>query len=85
MKITTDMRLDLNDFVKWQQEAPEDRKVRIEIGTLDSYEDDIKVWVYNWKLQTGQYVNSVDEIALEEKKVEEERAELKRLLALHGE
>ena len=71
--------VDLNQFYAWQQEKPETRSMRIEADPFKS--QDIKVWVYDYGLQAGQFVQSVDEIDLEGKKEAEERAEYEALRA----
>ncbi len=76
--------LNLNDFLTWQQEAPDKRKVSIEIGNLSKYEEQIKIWVYDWELKTGQHVSTVDEIDLEAKRKEEDQKEYMRLKQICG-
>ena len=65
---------DLNSFKKWAQAQP-GRSVSIELGNpLD--EQYIKIWVYDFKLNTGQFVSCVEEIDLENRR----RAELIKLV-----
>jgi hypothetical protein len=69
--------MDLNKFYAWQQEKPETRSMRIE---ADPFKD-VTIWVYDYKLQVGQLVQSVDEIDLEGAKEAKERAQFEALKA----
>jgi len=69
--------IDLNQFYQWQQEE-KSRTVTIKIGEFGEPEK-LKVWVYDYKLDAGQHVTSVDEIDLEAEKERRERAEFERL------
>lgn len=71
--------MDLNQFYAWQQEKPETRSITIEAGPVKS--QGIKVWVYDYGLQAGQFVQSVDEIDLEGKKEARESAAFEALRA----
>ena len=68
--------MDLNQFVKWQQEKPKTRHVNIEI----TY-DETKIWVYDFALMVGQHVKSVEEIHLEGVREAREKVEYERLKA----
>lgn len=68
--------MDLNQFLEWQKEG-KDRKVTIEIGSCVNRKK-IHVWAYDYKLQVGQIVESVDEIDLEAEKAKEDKAEYER-------
>lgn len=65
--------MDLNQFLEWQR-ARKSRTVTIEIGRRSNSEK-ILVWAYDYKLQVGQIVQSVDEIDLEGEKTKEEKAQ----------
>lgn len=69
--------MDLNQFLEWQKEG-KDRTVTIEIGSRSNSEK-IHVHAYDYKLQVGQAVKSVDEIDLEAEKTKREKAEYERL------
>lgn len=53
--------IDLQSFRDWQLQGR--RSVKIEMGTVDNPEH-FTVWVYDYDLQVGQYVTSVEEIDL---------------------
>ncbi len=53
--------MDFEGFVKWQQEMPTRRVVKIE---LDGRSSKPEVWVYDYVLQTGQHVRTPEEIDL---------------------
>jgi len=70
---------DLNKFREWQRQEV-GRNVSIEIGgPCDPNE--IKIWCYNFRLEVGQHVQSVDEIDLEAEKEREERRQYEALKA----
>jgi len=69
--------MDLNQFIEWQKQDM-NRMVTIEIGVRGNIRK-IQVWAYDYKLKVGQIVQSVDEIDLEAKKAEQEKAEYERL------
>jgi len=69
---------DLNKFVEWVKKDPGVRTVDIKIGGYCNAKN-IKIWVYDFMLACGQYVASVDEICLEQKKEAEERANYESL------
>lgn len=69
-------KIDLNPFIEWQAEKKESRSVDIKVG-----KDRVSVWAYDHVLMEGQHVKSVDEIDLEGKKAENEKAQLERLKA----
>ncbi len=75
--------VNLNDFLTWQQEAPDRRRVTIEMGSL-SHKEQVKIWCYDWELKTGQHVSTVDEIDLEAKRKEEDQKEYMRLKQICG-
>jgi hypothetical protein len=56
---------DLNKFIEWQALSP-NHSVSIKIEVADRYsktpKNNISVWVYDYSLQHGQFVNSVEEI-----------------------
>jgi len=53
--------VDLQSFRDWQLQGR--RSVKIEMGRFDNPEY-FTVWVYDYDLQVGQYVTSVEEIDL---------------------
>lgn len=69
--------MDLNQFLEWQKEK-KGRSVNISIGKR-SGTDDVVIWVYDYELQTGQYVTDVVNIELENKKEKYDRELLARL------
>ena len=73
--------MDLNQFLEWQR-ARKSRTVTIEIGRRSNSEK-ILVWAYDYKLQVGQIVQSVDEIDLEGEKAKEEKAIYERQKATY--
>ena len=68
--------LDFSAFVAWRNEAPDRRyvSVKLEPGTKE-----VRVWVYDSVLQIGEYVTCVEEINLEQKKEDRDRAEFLKL------
>lgn len=66
--------MDLNQFIEWQKKKSKSRHVDIKITPWGT-----KIWAYDEKLQVGQHVKNVNEIDLEAKKADEERAEFERL------
>lgn len=56
----------LNEFVKWSKDNP-NCKITIEIGGYDEAAAGKidAIWVYNFKLLTGQHVSSAKEIDIE--------------------
>lgn len=71
-------RIDLNEFIDWV-EKDENNSVKIHITN-----EEIEIWVYNYKLKTGQFVKSVDEINLVEKKEQDERILFEKLKKKYG-
>ncbi len=71
-------RIDLNEFIDWA-EKDENNSVKIHIT-----KGEIEIWVYNYKLKTGQFVKSVDEINLVEKKEQDERILFEKLKKKYG-
>ncbi len=69
--------MDLNQFFEWQR-AKKERHVSIELGDPIEHKK-VSIWCYDYGLQVGQYVKSVDEVDLEKKKEDEERREFERL------
>ena len=68
--------IDLQAFREWQQQG--NRSVKIEMG--GPFEKDrFKIWVYDYDLQVGQFVQSVDEIDLLKEAREKAEKEYKRL------
>jgi len=56
---------DLNEFVEWSRNNPR-CKVEIEIGDYGKEDaGEVKIWVFNSILMTGQFVSSVDEIDID--------------------
>lgn len=53
--------VDLQPFRDWQLQGR--RSVKIEMGTFDNPEH-FTIWVYDYDLQVGQYVTSIEEIDL---------------------
>lgn len=74
--------MDLNQFAKWQSEG-KDRSVTIEL--TKNVEKGCKIWAYDYKLQIGQHVQSVDEIDLEGQKEREEKGKYIALRKKYGE
>ena len=70
--------MDLNSFIKWQAEK-DSRHVDIEIRKGHT-----KIWVYDYNLVTGQFVEDVSEIDIAGKKEADERATLKQLQEKYG-
>jgi hypothetical protein len=70
---------DYNKFIAWAQEKPEVRSVKIE--TESFYAKEVNVWVYDYSLEVGQHVTSVEEIDLENEFKHKELAEYERLKA----
>jgi len=66
--------MELNQFIDWQKEQPKSRHVDIKITPWET-----KIWAYDEKLQVGQHVKSVDEIDLESKKEQEDKAKYEAL------
>jgi len=64
--------IDLNSFVEWVREK-KNRYISIEIGAPDN-NDKIKIWAYDYSLSTGQYVDSVGEIDLEKRHLDDLKA-----------
>ncbi|MDD5018070.1 MAG: hypothetical protein PHO15_08245 [Eubacteriales bacterium] len=64
--------VDLNSFVEWVREK-KNRYISIEIGASDN-NDKIKVWAYDYGLQAGQFVDSVSEIDLEKRHLDDLKA-----------
>lgn len=69
------VKMDLNQFLEWQEEKPKSRAITIKAG----HGEPLMVWVYDRGLRTGQFVQSVDEIDLEAEKDKKEKAEYERL------
>jgi hypothetical protein len=74
--------MDLNSFLGWQAEDT-DRHVDIEIKS-DNGKQVIKIWVYDYHLQEGSHVQSVDDIDLHAVKEAKERAKLAELQQKYG-
>lgn len=57
---------DLNKFIEWSRNNPR-CSVNIEIGGQKKEDTGKvkKIWVYNFALETGQHVSSVEEIDIE--------------------
>ncbi|MGA4519287.1 hypothetical protein ACPA0F_18675 [Solibacillus silvestris] len=71
--------INLEAFQQWQSEGK--RSVKIELGNIYDNEN-VSVWVYDYDLQIGQLVSSVDEIDLEGRRkaqLEEVMKELSQL------
>lgn len=68
--------LDLSAFVAWRNEAPERRYVSVK---LEPGMTEVRAWVYDSVLQVGDFVTCVEEINLEQKKEDRDRAEYLRL------
>jgi len=82
------MKNTLADFEQWQAGGPE-RSVSIKIQQPlfkddKLYTPETRIWVYDYLLMVGQYVNSVEEIDLEAEKEKEERAALDKLQKKYG-
>lgn len=73
--------MDLNQFIEWQKEKPR-RSITINIDNeFMSTTQRIRVWAYDYDLQTGQNVSCVEEIDLERKRAEDDKQKLDELLA----
>ena len=80
--------IDLNAFLDWASEKPKSRSVTIKIArpgrypatrAVQKHDLEIEIWVYDYTLETGQFVKSVDEIDLERHKKEEDMRTLQEL------
>lgn len=71
-------RIDLNEFIDWAKKD-ENNSVKIHITN-----GEIEIWVYNYKLKTGQFVESVNEINLVEKKEQDEKILFEKLKKKYG-
>ena len=70
------MNVNIQAFRRWQQQG--NRRVQIEMG--GPFEKDrFKIWVYDYDLQVGQFVQSVDEIDLLKEARERAEKEYERL------
>ena len=52
--------IDINGFINWQKQGR--RSVDIKIG--NSVNGEVKIWCWDYDLQTGQYVSTPEEIDL---------------------
>jgi len=68
----------LSQFEQWVKEG--NRSVTIEIEKLDD-KTKTKIWVFDYDLSEGQFVNSIDEINLEEEKISREKELYEQLKA----
>ncbi len=66
--------MDLNTFLKWQEEKPDSRSVEIKLNR-----GAVTIWVWDYDIMMGQHVTSVDEIDLDGTAERREKAELERL------
>lgn len=71
-------RIDLNEFIDWAKKD-ENNSVKIHITN-----GEIEIWVYNYKLKTGQFVESVNEINLVGKKEQDEKILFEKLKKKYG-
>ena len=70
--------IDINGFIKWQLEGR--RSVDIRIG--NSVNNEIKIWCWDYDLQTGQHVSTpeeIDLIAVKKRQLQAKIAELEKL------
>jgi hypothetical protein len=67
---------DLTPFIEWANQVPT-RTIDININKLTS--PGIRIWAYDYKLEVGQTVQSVEEIDLEGVAMEEKRKKYERL------
>lgn len=76
---------DLNEFVAWVKEQPNNRmcQITIEQNVLGKGVD-VKPWVYDMFLMSGQIVDSVSEINLQAAKEQKERDEYEKLKKKYG-
>lgn len=74
---------DLNAFKKWVKDGNGNRKVTINIGEYDN-KDFLNIHVYDFNLNGGQAVRSVDEIDIEKANEADEKALLQRLQSKYG-
>lgn len=77
--------IDLNSFIDWQAEDVKNRLVHPTIEGNKEGEQIIKVWVYDYKLQTGQFVKSVEEIDLVKQKRRDDKRKFEELKRELGE
>lgn len=77
---------DFTPFVRWVMEKPESRLARIEFDPSRRHQtlEDLKVWVYDYGLQLGQHVETVEEIDLEVCCARRELMEYERLRAKYA-
>lgn len=68
--------LDFSAFVAWRNEAPDRRYVSVELKPETT---EVRVWVYDSVLRTGDFVTCVEEINLEQKKEDRDREEFLKL------
>lgn len=71
--------IDFQSFVDWKNEK-ESRVVDIDIERNGN----IKVWVYDHDLATGQFVQTIEEIGLEAKMKQELAEKIAKWQALEG-
>lgn len=74
---------DLSKFAEWVKAGNGERHVKIDLGEI-GHKDYIKIWVNDYELEVGQFVNSADEINLEAAKENQEKEEYERLKAKYG-
>lgn len=72
--------MDLNKFQEWVKEGKGRRHASITMGEPGD-SNHIRIFVYDYSLQDGQSVNSVEEINIEAKLQNEELETYKRLKA----
>lgn len=68
----------LNKFILWQSQDP-NRHVDIKIG-----KDSISIWVYDFSLMHGMFVNSVDEIDILADLKKDDVKQLEAIKKRHG-
>ena len=72
------IRTDINQFIKWQAETPNTHvNIKIEKGK-------ISIWVYDYSLMHGMFVNSVDEIDILADLKKDDIKQLEAIKRRHG-
>ena len=71
--------MDLNKFIEWQALDADSRSVKITISTRG-----VEIWVYDYRLMSGQFVTDVADIDIQAVRDTEDRATFKKLQAKYG-
>jgi len=70
--------LDISSFVAWVK-AKEGRGFQIEADNYRAEDFKLQIYVHDYTLGIGQFVNSVEEINLEGRKIERDREKFEQL------